>query len=161
VKPMVDEILSNYPSPARVILIAERVAESQIQLIHEVGDCFFSLAHSEGWGLGVFEAAVAGNSVIITGWGGQLDYLPAESSYLVKYDLKPVLEMRAWESYQSSQNWAYADINDACRQLRCVYRDQGAAKEKGRQLQTLVSQKFNFTQVTSDLLMAIADAHSK
>ena len=40
-----------------------------------------------GGGWGAFEAARLGKPVIMTGYGGQLDYLDAELSHLVDYTL--------------------------------------------------------------------------
>ncbi|MCK5359286.1 MAG: glycosyltransferase, partial [Gammaproteobacteria bacterium] len=134
---------------------------SDIQLIHEIGDCFFSLTHSEGWGLGAFDAAAAGNPVIITGWGGQLDYLPVDSSYHVRHVLKPLQETTGWDSYERSHQWAYADRDDAVRKLRHCYQNRKEAKAKGMQLQAFVDSRFSTEQVTSDLLRAINEAHSE
>ena len=37
--------------------------------IHAIGDCYVSLTHGEGWGMGAFDAATLGKPVLITGWG--------------------------------------------------------------------------------------------
>ncbi len=158
---MCKAIIAAYSNAAKVVIIPDRIPEHEIQLIHEIGDCFFSLTHCEGWGLGAFDAAAAGNPVIITGWGGQLDYLPAENSYHVKYALKALQAIRGWESYDGGQKWAYADMDDAIRRLRHCYQNRNEAKEKGLQLQAFVNRKFSIERVTSDLLGAIDGAHSK
>ncbi len=155
------EIITGYSNAAKVVIIPDRIPEREIQYIHEIGDCFFSLTHCEGWGLGAFDAAASGNPVIITGWGGQLDYLPAENSYHVKYALKALQEIRGWESYDGRQKWAYADMDDAIRLLHHCYQNRNEAKEKGLQLQASVSSRFSIEQVTKSLLGAIDGAHSK
>lgn len=160
VRQMVNEIIANYPHPAKVVLITERVSQLEIQHIHEIGDCFFSLTHCEGWGMGAFDAAAAGNSVVITGWGGQLDYLPADSSYHLDFTLQTVEEKRGWESYDNSQKWAYVDMENAVSLLRHCYLNQKEARDKGLQLRQYVNDRFSFEQVTSSLLGAIDDAHS-
>jgi len=160
VRMIIDDIISSYSNPAKVVLIAGRIPERQVQLIHEIGDCFYSLTHCEGWGLGAFDAASFGNQVIITGWGGQLDFLPPNYSYHVKYDLKKVKVTAGWESYDSGQQWAYADIDDARRQLRYVLKNQHEAKEKGQKLKAFVGERFSIEQVTTSFLASIHEAHS-
>jgi hypothetical protein len=49
--------------------------EAQLVELHIDGDCFVSATRGEGWGLGMFEAAILGKAVIAPRWGGQLDFL--------------------------------------------------------------------------------------
>lgn len=155
------EIVAGYTNPAKVEIISDYIDDIGIQLLHEIGDCFFSLTHCEGWGLGAFDAAATGNPVIITGWGGQLDYLPAPDSYLVRFMLCAVQQVRDWGSYEADHQWACADIDDAIELLRNVYQDRLAAKEKGARLQSYVRRKFSFDQVAAQLLGVINEAHSR
>ena len=53
------------------------------------GDCYITLSHGEGWGIGSFDACVYGNPVIAPGWSAHLEYL-AGSQTLVDYDLVAV-----------------------------------------------------------------------
>lgn len=159
IRDVVDELMLEYPTSARLVLVADRIPETEIDLIHAIGDCFFSLTHSEGWGLCAFDAAATGNPVIITGWGGQLDYLPACSSYHVNYQLMHVKNEIGWESYETSQCWAYADIEDARRQLRYVFDNREEAKIKGQQLKKHSRKHFSDKRVIADWLRAINDAH--
>jgi short subunit fatty acids transporter len=58
-------ITQSFPSAAPVAVIAEhRLTDGEMLALHEVGDCFISLARAEGWGLGAFEAASLGNPVL-------------------------------------------------------------------------------------------------
>jgi len=161
VSDIVAEIQSEFSNAPEVVLIAERVSSREIQLIHEISDCFFSLTHCEGWGLGAFSAAATGNPVIITGWGGQLDYLPDDISYHVRYVLNAVQEKSDWASYDKSQNWAYADTDDARKILRHCYQNRQEAKEKGLALKAFVNDRYSAEKVTGDLLRAINDAHTR
>lgn len=158
---MLDGIIESYPKPAKIVLIDSRISDREILIIHETGDCFYSLTHSEGWGLGAFDAAASGNPVIITGWGGQLDFLPAENSFHVRYDLMQLQESKGWGSYSKDQNWAYANHDVAVRQLQYCYRHKQEAKEKGMHLQVFVNNNFSFEQITASLIGAIDEAHSR
>ena len=161
VQEMAEEIISNYPGPANVVMWTGHVPDESITLLHETGDCYISLTHSEGWGLGAIDAAAAGKPVIMTGWGGQLDFLPDDCAYLVQYKLVPIEVFQNWESYQSDQNWANADLDDAIRWQRHVFNNRKEAALKGKQLKEFVELHFNSKAVTDRFVEAIHAAHSQ
>ena len=78
------------PHPAPVRLVTRDLADAEVEALHARGDCYVSLCRSEGWGIPPFDAAARGTPVVITGFGGHLAYLDADSAYLVDYDLVPV-----------------------------------------------------------------------
>lgn len=59
------------------ITIPDEVTLSERDLVdlHAAGNCFVSATRGEGWGLGLFEAAIMGRQVISPMWGGQRDFL--------------------------------------------------------------------------------------
>lgn len=114
-------------SAAAVALLAEDIGGRTIDVLHAIGDCFVSLTHGEGWGLGAFDAATLGKPVIITGWGGHLDFLGADYPGLITYTMAPVSGWVHGASYRPAQQWAVADRRDAGRLMRRIvshYADQ-------------------------------------
>ncbi|MFH1834233.1 MAG: hypothetical protein ABH877_04340 [bacterium] len=65
-----------FPFPAVEITDGERLDMDSLLELHRAGDCFVSLSRGEGWGLGAFEAALVGNDVIASKWGGPCHFLP-------------------------------------------------------------------------------------
>lgn len=63
------------PDSATILLDYTRWSDTDIHALHTLADCFVSFTRSEGHGLGACHAAAHGNHVIMTGYGGQLDYL--------------------------------------------------------------------------------------
>jgi glycosyltransferase involved in cell wall biosynthesis len=135
--------MSRYPNAARVELIADYLGEAQIRGMHQRGDCFVSLCHAEGWGMGAFDACLHGNPVIITGYGGQLEYLPAEAAYLVDYKMVPVDVAMGRESYSPDQHWAEPSIEHAGKLLRQAFENREGAKQRGEALREHVSTRFH------------------
>jgi len=127
----------------QVIHLDEEMSDDDIAWLHKTGDCFVSLAHGEGWGLGSYEAAWYGKSIITTGIGGVLDYLPGHFSYHVNYNLIPVCCNAHWGSYTTDQRWAEPDLAHARQLMRQVFEDQKDAAERGIQLREYVIQNFN------------------
>jgi glycosyltransferase involved in cell wall biosynthesis len=118
------------------LLAAHDVSGRTIDVLHAVGDCFVSLTHGEGWGMGAYDAATLGKPVLITGWGGHLDFLGADYPGLIAYAMAPVSGWLPDASYRPTQQWAIADTQDAARLMRRMvtrYADQLAAASATRE----------------------------
>ncbi|MGA8260693.1 MAG: hypothetical protein WB783_10815 [Arenicellales bacterium] len=152
----VERIVSNYPDAPSIRLIDHEIPCDEIDALHTTGGCYVALPHAEGWCLGAFEAATAGNPVVITGWGGQLDYLPPESAFLVDYSLRHVRHNLAPRSYSPDQHWAWPDVDDAVDKLRWIFQNQEAARERAAGLQGTIKDKYNARRVGGLLADALS-----
>jgi glycosyltransferase involved in cell wall biosynthesis len=151
------QLLAGRRAPPLVHLIASQVSASEIDGIHERGDCFVSLTRSEGFGLNVFDAAAAGNPTIVTGWGGQLDYLGADHPLLVDHELAPMNDDDDddWVDMFEDHRWAVADHDDAVDKLRWVDEHRDEAALIGAQLATTLREKYSVAAVADRLAAAI------
>jgi len=152
---ILDDVLGEYNNPATVILIDQFLSDAELALFYAAGDCYFSLTHSEGWGLGLYAAAEFAKPIITTGWGGQVDFLPRDLAYLVDYKMVPVNELPGWESYSSEQEWAQADDQHAQQLLRQVHNDLSSACSMGSRLRDFVVQEFSDQVVLNQLMSAL------
>lgn len=129
-------IIAEYPNPAKIHVIAKDVSQQTIDQLHTRGDCFVSLTYAEGWGLGAFDAALFSNPSIITGWGGQLDFLGEDYPLLVDYDLEPstLAPRDRYMEVADDRYWANADPRHAGELMRWVFEHQDEAREFGAKL---------------------------
>ena len=81
----------NRPSYAPIELITGRLDDTQLLELHRSGDCFVSAHRGEGWGLGIFEAAVVGNPFIATGFGGPCDFNNPNFDSLLDFQQSPAM----------------------------------------------------------------------
>jgi glycosyltransferase involved in cell wall biosynthesis len=77
-------------------------------------DAVMSLHRSEGFGLLPAQAMLAGKPVLATGWSGNMEFMDAETSRLVDYDLVPVEDV---QGLYAGGHWAEPDVEDAARKL--------------------------------------------
>jgi len=84
------------------------------------------LTRSEGFGLTIFDAYNYGKRVIVTGYGGQLDYLGIQYSGLVNYTLVDVNNMESFNGNynHSDQLWAQPDLQHFRKLIRNCYENQ-------------------------------------
>ncbi|MHB1861419.1 MAG: glycosyltransferase family protein [Gemmatimonadaceae bacterium] len=152
----VKRLMRRHERPARVVLVTDALSDSEILALHSAGDCYVSLTRGEGWGLGAFDAAAFGRPVIMTGSGGQLDWLTPDYPFLVNHRLVPVDSPRARASYSPDQHWAEADRRHAGLLMRDACNAPAAAAATGHSLMAHVRRRFNRAAVTQRLLEALA-----
>jgi hypothetical protein len=102
-------------------------------------DCFVSLHRAEGFGRGPGEAMALGRLAMATGWSGNLDFMTADNSLLVRHAM---LKLAADDyPHWQGQSWADPDLANACALLRPVLDDpaRGAAIARRGQAEILRS----------------------
>jgi glycosyltransferase involved in cell wall biosynthesis len=150
--------LAGHANVPPIELSTQSLNRTGIGELHARGDCFISLSRGEGWGLGAFDAGAFGNPVIVTGWGGSLEYLPPDYPFCIDYDLVPT-ESDApddWWTPQPGEHWARARISHAAFLMRHVVEHAAEAAEWGRTLQSHICGNFESRQVTRSLRRALA-----
>ena len=112
----------------KVYLIHGDMTDAEMHALYNKDEvkAFISLAHGEGFGLTIFEAAYSGLPIIATGWSGQLDFLIDENKqekfYNVSYDLKDVQREVLWEGViHEGSMWAYPREYSARKHMRELY----------------------------------------
>jgi glycosyltransferase involved in cell wall biosynthesis len=147
-------LLAGHPDPPHITLVTGRIPATDIAGLHARGDCFVSLCRSEGWGIGACDAATSGNPVVITGYGGHLDFV-GESARLVAYELVPVDDPAGWPSYSPDQRWADPDVDHAALLLREVFEHHDAIAAAAREEAPALRARFAPTVVASLLRQAV------
>lgn len=114
-KSKINSILKEYHNHADIICIYDNLSNKEMLALHSIGDCYVSLTKGEGFGLVSFDAFNYAKNIIITGYGGHIDYLGDKYPGLVSYDLKPVSNMELYPHYTYDQLWAVPNIE------HCIY----------------------------------------
>jgi hypothetical protein len=149
--------LAGHANVPKIELSTYPLDRTGIGELHGRGDCFVSLSRGEGWGLCAFDAGAVGNPVIVTGWGGTLEYLPPGYPWCVEYDLVPTTSEPAddWWIPRTGEHWAKARIPHAALLMRHVFEHSSEAATWGRLLQSHIRDNFESPHVTCSLLRAL------
>jgi glycosyltransferase involved in cell wall biosynthesis len=140
-----------------IVLSTQHLPQHDVDALHLRGDCFISLSRGEGWGLGAFDAGAFGNPVVVTGWGGSLEFLPPAYPYCVDYDLVPTVNdpPDAWWGPRPDEHWAKARVTHAATLFRHIFEHRSEAYAWGGTLGTHIRNNFESSDVTSRLRDAI------
>ena len=113
-----------------VHLLEETVSAGKKNAMIAGCDCFVSLHRSEGLGLTMAEAMYFERPVIATGYSGNLDFMSAENSFLVRHEMVPVGPGAA--PYPAEGEWAEPDLAHAAALMRQVVEEPQLAAARGR-----------------------------
>ena len=142
---------------AKIAITDAVVSRDEVNALYRLSDCYVSLHRSEGFGLTPAEAMAIGKPVIATGYGGNMDFMTEENSYLVRYNL---IELdRDHTPYQKGWVWADPDLDHAAELMRCVYDDRQRAAAIGTKAAADISRLLGANAVSKamrDRLLAIA-----
>ena len=105
-----------------------------------------NIAHGEGFGLPMFEAAYNELPVITIGWSGQLDYLYHNGrKYFsdVKYTMRSVQKETVWPGViEENSMWAYADQGSYKMKLRDMLKKYPKHLKRAKELKKIIIKNF-------------------
>lgn len=137
----------------RVFLFTDLMDRHHISRLHVTGDTYVSPHRGEGWGLPIVEAALAGNPVIATGYGGAPEWMmKANAGYILDYDMVPIKGMEhsaRW--YSRDQKWAEPNVAQLRNSLRAAYEGRDTAKMFAQRGQDLVREQFSLMAVGEEM----------
>lgn len=140
---MADAALSHGRGQAQVCLLPYDLSGRGIDMLHAIGHCYVSASRGEGWALGAFDAATRGTPVLMTGWGGQLDYLGADWPGAIPFKMRtvPVWPSSA-PSFWPPQRWAEPVFEDMVGAWRGAFADAQRHKAAAQAIAADITNRF-------------------
>lgn len=124
-----------------ILLIDQHLDRAGIDSLINCIDCYVSLHHSEGFGLGPAEAMSLGKPAILTNWSGNTEYMRHDNCMPVDYQLKTL--GRDYGPYEAHQYWAIPDINHAAAHMRTLANNPALAKTIGERGRLTIESEFS------------------
>ena len=149
-----DDVLGKYSNPPRVVLNTQLISDDHINDLIVNCDVFLSLCNSEGVGLGACQSALNGKIIVMTGYGGQREYI--NHGYWIDFKMGVVNVPPGFASWiQSPQQWAYPDMEHAVSTLRHVYTNFESCAALSQKNRAHMLERFNHDEVARELQQAL------
>ena len=151
----ISDLLKEYEGhTCSIYLLHGNMSPEEISALykHPKIKAFVGLAHGEGFGLPLFEAAYNSLPIITPGWGGPCDflYVPQTGGKLkpafaeVNYDMAPVQKESHWEGVIVPESmWCYPHQGHYKMRLRQVRKNHPKWRKKAEQLSSYLRETFD------------------
>jgi glycosyltransferase involved in cell wall biosynthesis len=116
-----------------VTVVTDLMPSSHVNGIIAASNAYISLHRSEGFGLTVAEAILAGTPVVSTNWSGTVDFCDPDAVWNTDFTLIPVVDSHPEFAGLRNAVWADADPAHAARQLSAIAADPAAARNRAGQ----------------------------
>ncbi len=124
-------------------IISENEAKIETLASYYTGcDCYVQPLRGDAFGLNILEAMACGKPVIVTNFGGHLDFCNEHNSYLIDYQLTTAVESD--EEKSEFLRWAEPDKQHLRQLMRYVYENPEKAREVGLQAHQEVSKNWTW-----------------
>ncbi len=149
--------VTKFDTYPKIYFIPDMLTEDEVRGLHMRGDCYVTTDRGEGFGLSPFTAGAYGNPVVATGFGGSLEYLKGNNSFLAPYTLTPVHGMPWSPWYKAEQLWAQVDVEDFADKLLYIYDEQEDALAKGTKLQKHIRNNFSHEAIGKRMVKEVEE----
>lgn len=124
-----------------VVFIDQFLTRQETWDLQACCDVLLSLHRAEGFGLAPAEMMHLGKAVVATGWSANMDFMTAENSMPVRFELKPLEQDLG--AYGPGPLWAEADVEHAAWCLEQLMRDAPLRARLGARAAADVKRQLN------------------
>jgi len=145
----------------RIELIANQVPLADLPRLYRSADCLVAPSRGEGWGRPHHEAMMMGLPVIATNWSGNTEFMNAENSYLLDYELADInqVELELW--HYRGQRWANPSESHLRELMRQVQQNPAEAREKGSRARAHMLKHFSRGPVVDQVVRRLQAIEQK
>ena len=162
----------------KLYLIHGNLTDEEMQGLYRHQDihALINIAHGEGFGLPMFEAAIAGLPIIAPNWGGQKDFLNADvvrkskgktrtrNRFLgakVEYSLGNIQPEAAWgDILIAESSWCFPHQNSYRSALRDVRKNHDRFKGQAKKLKASIEKGFSEEKQNNKFVEAVMSSMS-
>lgn len=150
----------------KIYLVHGELTEGQLKWLytHPKMSALINIAHGEGYGLPLFEAAIHGLPLVTITWGGQMDFICKKNKKgkqvpkvsRVDYELKPVQEEAVWPGVINADSmWAFAKEKSYKRACRDILKKEKFFQQEAALLQKEILKNFTVEKIQKEFVDAV------
>ena len=124
-------------------IVTERLSENDLGDLYNSADAFVLPTRGEGWGLPTIQAMALGKPTISTAWGGQMEFMTQETSFLIELDGLEEIPTDSVYGYDIGKKWATPSVRHTAELMRYVTREREHAAAVGRRARAHIVAHFS------------------
>lgn len=114
---------------------------------HPKVKAMISFTKGEGYGRPMAEFTLTGKPIIASGWSGQMDFLPMDSSVLLEGSMTAVHESAADQFCMKEAQWFTVNYSNAANKIYDVYKNYDSYLEKSKGLKENTLKSFTLDKM--------------
>lgn len=146
-------------SDSRIVLRKDDLNRNEMQGLLNIVDSYISLHRAEGLGLIMAESMYLGKPVIATGYSGNMEFMNAQNSCLVSYELIRVSNNHYIES--DGQYWAEPNIAEAANYMIKIYKDKIFRSNMGKNAAKYMREHHSYKKMGVAILNRLEELEDK
>lgn len=135
------QINAEIEEDSRIIIVNGYLDRDKLNNLMGSIDCYVSLHRAEGFGLPIAEAMCLGKPVIATMWSGNADFMNAENSLPIKFEL--IKLEKTIGPYEKGQVWAEPCLDDAAEKMYHLVGNSELQESIGEAAKLTICQHFS------------------
>jgi glycosyltransferase involved in cell wall biosynthesis len=124
-------------------IIAAYVDGDELADFYNSADAFVLPTRGEGWGLPTIQAMALGKPTISTAWGGQMEFMTQDTSFLIDLDGVEEIPVDSIYGFELGKKWATPSTRHLSELMRYVTREREHAAEVGRRAREHIVKHFS------------------
>ena len=124
-------------------VISDNLSGWDVARLYRSVNAFVLPTRGEGWGLPIIEAMAMGLPAIATAWGGQVDFMLANNSFLIRVDAVEEPPEDIVYGYEPGMKWATPSTAHTAQLMKYVYSHPQHAVAVGKRARAHVAKYFN------------------
>ena len=135
-----------------IVLQDANVPDARMPNLYQAADCYVMPSRGEGWGRPYMEAMAMGLPVIATGWSGQTEFMNADNSCVLDYEVVEVPEP-AWRETPTyrGHKWAEPSFTHLRQLMRRAFEDRAAGRILGKAARAHLETHFTYASVAAKI----------
>lgn len=144
-KPICKELTMCIEEHQNILVLKNYFDREQVDSLINSADCYVSLHHAEGFGLGPAEAMAMGKVAMLTDWSGNREYMHSDNCIPISYVLKKL--GKDYGPYDASQYWAIPNLDHASAEMKDLVNNPERVRTLGKKAAYTISDEFSATAI--------------
>jgi glycosyltransferase involved in cell wall biosynthesis len=139
-----DRFAARQKALPEVRILNEIIPDYWLPGLYTYCDAFVLPSRNEAWGRPYMEAMACGLPVIGTGWGGNLEFMNNENSYLIEIEGLEDVPDNAENAIYKGHKWSKPSVDHLRQLMRYVYEHRQEARARGAKARADISQHWTW-----------------